>query len=147
MRLLWAALLLAGGLIVPLAHETPALAILCRSDPVLVVNGAIIDVTSTLWTTSDNVSAIDYQVTVPSGALLGGATLTVGLGFPENITYVFSPTQPKGSVQVAASVVTPDGAASFPLSVQVSSLLAGSATANGTSDTTTTVGLDHILML
>ena len=144
---LWVALLLAGGLLAPLAHETPALAILCRSDPILVVNGAIIDVTSTLWTTPDNINEIDYQVTVPSGALLGGVTLTLGLGFPENITYVFSPTQPKGSVQVAASVILPDGTSSFPLAVQVKSLLAGSATASGTSDTTTTVSLDHILML
>ena len=74
-------------------------------------------------------------------------TLTLGIGFPERITYVFSPDQPRDSVQVAASVVTADGVSPFPLSVTVSSLLAGSTTASGTSDVTTTVSLDHILML
>lgn len=145
------ALLLSAGIIVPLAHQTPAHAdgstILCRSDPVLVVNGAVIDVASTLWSDPSAVQEIDYQVTVPSGSLIGGVTLTVGLGFPEKVSYVFSPTQPWGSVQVAASVVTQNGVAPFPVSVQVSSLLAGTNTASGTSDATTTISLNHLLML
>lgn len=146
-RRLWLALLLGAAIIAPLAHDTPALAIVCRSDPILVVNGALVDVVSTLSTDPSAVSELDYQVTVPSGALIGQTTLTVGLGFPERVSYVFSPSQPWGSVQVAASVVTQSGVAPFPLNVQVSSLLAGSNTASGSSDATTTVTLDHILML
>lgn len=142
-----ATLLLAGGLIAPLVHQTPAFAIICRSDPVMVVNGAVIDVVSTLETDPSSVREIDYQVTLPSGALLGGTTLTVGLGFPEHITYVFSPAQPWGSVQVAATVIAADGAAPFPLTLQVSSLVAGSNATSGTSDSTAIVSLDHILML
>ena len=146
-RRLWLALLLGAAIIAPLAHDTPALAIVCRSDPIMVVNGAAIDVVSTLSTDPSTVSEIDYQVTVPSGALIGQATLTLGLGFPEHVTYVFSLSQPWGSVQVAASVVTQDGVTPFPLSVKLSSLLAGSNTVSGSSDATTTVTLDHILML
>lgn len=145
------ALLLAAGIVAPLAHGARALAdtpsIPCRSDPVLVVNGAAVDVMSTLWVDQSAVREVDYRVTVPSGSLLGGTTLTVGLGFPEVVTYVFSPDQPWGSVRIAASVRTQDGVAAFPLSIQVSSLLAGSATASGTSDTTATVALQHLLML
>lgn len=144
---LWLALLLGAAIMAPLAHDTPALAIVCRSDPIMVVNGAVIDVVSTLTTDPKAVSEIDYQVTVPSGSLIGQTTLTLGLGFPEHVTYIFSPSQPWGSVQVATSVVTPNGVAPFPLSVQVSSLLAGNSSASGSSDTTTTVTLDHILML
>jgi hypothetical protein len=144
---LWLTLLLAAGIIAPLAQATPALAVLCRSDPVLVVNGAVVNVVSTLQTDPSTVRELDYQITVPSGALLGQITLTVGLGFPENVTYVFSPDLPWGSVQVSASVITADGVDPFPVSVKVSSLLAGSNTAGGTSDATTTVTLDHVLML
>jgi hypothetical protein len=147
LKRLWLALVLAAGIIAPLAQATPALAVLCRSDPVLVVNGAVVNVVSTLQTDPSTVRELDYQVTVPSGALIGQITLTVGLGFPENVTYVYSPDQPWGSVQVAASVVTADGVDPFPLTVKVSSLLAGSNTAGGTSDATTTVTLDHVLML
>ncbi len=146
-RRLCLALLLAASIITPLAKVTPALAVLCRSDPVLVVNGAVIDVVSTLQTDPGSVAELDYQVTVPAGSLIGGTTLTVGLGFPERVSYVFGPDQPWGTVTVAASVVTADGVAPFPLDVKVSSLLAGSSTASGTSDDTTTVALDHVVML
>lgn len=150
------AVLLAGSLIAPLAQQTsaradtsptPDQAIPCRSDPVIVVNGAIIDVVSSLAADPGAVREVDYQVTIPSGSLLGKTTLTVGLGILENVTYVFSPSQPWGSVQVAESVVPQDGVAPFPVSVKVSSLLAGSDQTSGTSGTTMTVGLDHLLML
>ena len=141
------AMLLAGGIVGPLAHETPAMAVICRSDPIMVVNGAIVDVVTTLWTTPSAVREIDYQVTVPSGALIGKLTLTAGLGFPERVSYIFSPTQPWGSIQVATSAITAGGVSPFAVSVQVSSLLAGSNTASGTSSVTTTVSLNHLLML
>lgn len=147
------ALLLAGGIAVPLAQQTRASAdtynpdVLCRSDPVIVVDGAIVDVVSTIQSDSSAIRAINYQVTVPSGALVGKITLTVGLGVPESVTYVYSPSQPWGSVQVTATVVPQDGATSIPVSVQVSSLLAGSATASGSSGAPLTVTLNHVLML
>jgi hypothetical protein len=140
------ALLLAGGIVAPLARETPALAIVCRSDPIMVVNGAAIDVVSTLTTDPSTVSELDYLVTIPSGSLINKTTLTVGIGFPERVTYVFSPRQGWGSILVAASVITHHGVAPFPVSLQVSSLSAGSNSADGTSDATTTVALDHVLM-
>lgn len=152
-RRLSLALLLSVGIIAPFAHHTAASAdttnpdVLCRSDPIIVVNGAIVDVASTLQSDPASIREIDYQVTVPSGALLGRTTLTLGLGVPENVSYVFSPTQPRGSVQVAVTVVPRDGVASFPTSVRVSSLLAGNATASGTSDASLSVALDHLLML
>ncbi len=138
---------IAFGLIAPLARASHALAIICRSDPILVVNTAAVDVVSTLWTDPAFVREIDYQVTVPSGSLLGKITLTAGLGFPERVTYVFSGAQAWGSVQVAATVVTQDSVSPFPVNVQVSALLTGPNQASGTSDTPTVVGLDHILML
>lgn len=146
-KALWAGALLVAGLSAPLAQQTPAFAIICRSDPVMVVNGAVVDVVSTLTTDPASVREVDYQVTVPSGALLGQITLTAGLGFPEHVTYVFSPSQAWGSVQVAATVVTADGVAPFPLALQVSSLLAGTKATSGSSDATAIVTLDHILMV
>jgi len=140
------ALILGGGILAPLAHATTALAIVCRSDPTMEVNGAVVNVVTTMSTDPSAVREIDYQVTVPSGALIGKLTLTVGLGFPENVTYVYSPTQPAGSIQVAASVITQDDPAPFPMSVQVSSLLAGTKSMSGTSASTITVFLDHLLM-
>lgn len=147
------ALLLAGGIAAPLAQQARASAdtynpdVLCRSDPVIVVDGAIVDVVSTIQSDPSAIQKIDYQLTVPSGALVGKITLTVGLGVPENVTYVYSPSQPWGSVQVTATVVPQNGVTSIPVSVQVSSLLAGSATASGSSDAPLMVTLDHILML
>lgn len=152
-RRLSLALLLSAGIIAPLAHHTAASAdtigsdVLCRSDPVMVVNGAVVDVTSVIQSDPASIREMDYQVTVPSGALLGQTTLTLGLGVPENVSYVFSPTQPRGSIQVTATVVPQNGAAALPVSMRVSSLLAGNATASGTSDAPLTVTLDHLLML
>src|SRR5579864_4228633 len=78
------ALLLSGSILVPLARATPAHAsIPCRSDPIVVVDGAVVDVVSTLEADDSAVRELDYQITVPSGALIGKLTLTVGLGFPE----------------------------------------------------------------
>ena len=142
------ALLVSAGIVLPLARQTPASAgILCQSDPVIVVNGAVVDVASTLSADSSSVREIDYQVTAPKGSLIGKTTLTVGLGVPENVSYVFSPDQPWGTVQVAATAIPQDGTASFSVSVKVSSLLAGSSTASGNSGNTITVELDHLLML
>lgn len=142
------AVLLGGAIIAPFAHQTTARAsIPCRSDPIIVVNGALVSVVSTLEADSSAVREVDYQVTVPSAALIDKLTLTVGLGFPENVTYIFSPSQPWGSIQVTAAVVTQDGVAPFPVSVRVSSLLAGANTTSGASDSTLTVALDHVLML
>jgi hypothetical protein len=136
------------GIVLPLAHQSIARAdLLCKSDPVIVVNGAIVDVTSTLSTDASAVREIDYQVTVPSSSLIGKTTLTLGLGVPENVSYVFSPDQPRGTIQVAATAIPQDGAASFPVSVKLSSLLAGSSMASGNSGDTITVALDHLLML
>jgi hypothetical protein len=111
------------------------------------VNGAVVNVVSTLGTDPSAVREVDYQVTVPSGSLINETTLTVGLGIPEKVTYIFSPSQPWGSVHVATSVIAQDGVAPFPVSVQVSSLLAGTDEAHGVSDATTSVDLAHLLML
>jgi hypothetical protein len=143
------ALLLGSLVLSPLVSQTAALAasVPCRSDPIIVVDGAALDVVSTLTTDPSAVRELDYQVTVPTGALIGKLTLTAGLGFPEKVTYVFSAAQPWGSIRVDASVITQDGVAPFPAGVQASALLAGSATAGGTSATTLSVTLDHLLML
>lgn len=142
------ALLVSGGIVLPLAHPIPASAdLLCKSDPVIVVNGAVVAVVSTLAADARAVREIDYDVTVPRGSLMGTTTLTVALGVPENVRYVFSPSQPRGTIQVAATAFPQDGAAAFPVSVTLSALLAGRHTANGTSGDTITVALDHLLML
>ena len=52
-----------------------------------------------------------------------------------------------GSVRVTAAVITQDGVAPFPVSVQVSALLAGANTASGTSAAPLSVNLAHLLML
>jgi hypothetical protein len=118
----------------------------CRSDPVLVVNGSIVDVVSVLQTTADTVRELDYTITIPSGSLTGKITLTVGLGFPEKVTYVFSKSQPWGTMQIAASVVTQDGVAPFPTTVQATSLLA-SGSASGMSNQTVILPLGGQIML
>ncbi|MGH2347250.1 MAG: hypothetical protein ACRDG4_18640 [Chloroflexota bacterium] len=118
----------------------------CRSDPVLLVNGALVDVVSTLNTAPSNIRELDYTITVPSGALLSVVRLTIGIGFPEKVTYVYSPTQPRGSMQVAATVQTAAGVAPFATSVRVTSLLVGT-TASGYSNSTVVATLGHLLML
>ncbi len=104
-------------------HPAQAAFIGCRSDPVLLVNGAVVDVVSTLDTDPSNIRELDYTITVPSGAVLGPVRLTVGIGFPEKVTYVNSAAQPKGTLQVAATVQTAAGVAPFATSVQVTSPL------------------------
>jgi hypothetical protein len=118
----------------------------CRSDPVIVVNTAVVDVVSTLSTDPSLVRELDYTVTVPLGSLINRTTLTVGLGFPEKVSYVFSPFQPWGTMRIDARVVMAPGAASFQTSVQASSLLV-SSTANGLSNGQVTVNLGGLLML
>jgi hypothetical protein len=118
----------------------------CRSDPILLVNGALVDVVSTLNTSPANIQELDYTITVPSGALLSVVRLTVGIGFPEKVTYVVSPSMPRGTLQVAATVQTVAGVAPFPTSVQVSSLLVRT-TASGYSNGTVIATLGRLLML
>jgi hypothetical protein len=118
----------------------------CRSDPILLVNGALVDVVSTLSTSPANIQELDYTITVPSGALLSVVRLTVGIGFPEKVNYVFSPSMPRGTLQVAATVRTAPGVAPFATSVHVTSLLVGT-TASGYSNTTVIATLGRLLML
>ncbi len=128
-----------------LAHDADALSA-CRSDPVLVVNGATVDVVSTLYTTASTIRELDYTVTVPAGSVIGQTTLTAGLGFPEKVTYVFSKTQTRGTMRIAATVQTQAGVAPFATTVQASSLLSASQ-ASGTSNSTVTVNLGNLVML
>jgi hypothetical protein len=118
----------------------------CRSDPVLIVNGAIVDVVSTLNTTASTVQELDYTITVPHGSLLGPTRLTVGIGFPEKVTYVFSPFQAWGTMHIAATVVSKTGTAPFSTTVQATSLLASSS-ASGLSNATVNVLLGGQIML
>lgn len=127
-------------------HAEAALAA-CRSDPVIVVNGAIADVFSTLWTQSSNIRELDYVVTVPSGSLIGKLTLTAGIGFPEKVTYVFSPAQPWGTIRIDATVQTWGQVAPFQTSVQATTLLGGVQTAYGSSAGTVSLTVGRQLML
>jgi hypothetical protein len=127
-------------------NDAQAAFIGCRSDPILLVNGALVDVVSTLNTSPANIQELDYTITVPSGALLSVVRLTVGIGFPEKVTYVFSPSMPRGTMQVAATVQTVPGTAPFPTSVRVTSLLVGT-TASGYSNGTVIATLGRLLML
>jgi hypothetical protein len=139
-------LLVVGLLGSPLATHHADAAAACRSDPVLLVNGAIIDVVSTLQTTSSAVQELDYTITVSPGSLLGATHLTVGLGFPEKVTYVYSSLQRWGTVGIAASVITQPGVTPFATTVQASSLLRSSS-ASGLSNTLVSLTLGGQLML
>jgi hypothetical protein len=143
---LFGALLAIGLLAGSMAVQPADAARGCRSDPVLVINGAIVDVVSTLQTDASAVQELDYTITVPKGSLLGQIRLTVGIGFPENVTYVFSPTQRWGTMRIAATVVTRPGTAPFSTTVQASSLLAASS-ASGLSNATVNVALGGQIML
>jgi len=122
----------------------------CRSDPVVVVNGATVDIVDTLWTDASAVRELDYTITVPSGSRIGKTTLTVGLGFPEKVTYVFSSSQAWGTMKVAATVQTQRGTPPFQTTLQVTSprsLLSGSSTASGRSNSTVTVTVKNLVMV
>mgnify|MGYP001269082323 CR=1 FL=1 len=140
---------LAGAIGGALSHVGVASAYeACRSDPVLLVNGAIVDVVSTLQTTPGAVRELDYTVTVPPGGLLSIVRLTVGLGFPEKVTFVHSAAQPWGTMRIDATVQTQPGVAPFPTTVQATALLLlANSTASGLSNSTVTVSLGHMLML
>jgi hypothetical protein len=129
----------------PAGHAAAAAG--CRSDPVIVVNGAVADVVSTLYTDPSVVRELDYTVTVPAGSLIGRTTLTLGLGFPEKVTYVYSAAQPWGSLRVDATVQTQAGTAPFATDVQVTTLLGGVRRASGLSTATVSVTVAHQLML
>ncbi len=141
-----AALLVAGLLGSPLAMHRADAAAACRSDPILLVNGAIIDVVSTLQTDPSAVRELDYTITVSPGSLLGATRLTVGLGFPEKVTYVYSSLQRWGTVGITATVITQPGVAPFATTVQASSLLRSSS-ASGLSNTQVSLTLGGQLML
>jgi len=146
-RAVLAAPLLAAALLgSTLAARHADAAVACRSDPVLVVNGAIIDVVSTLQTVPSAVRELDYTITVPEGSLLGQIRLTVGLGFPERVTYVYSRWQRWGTLRIAATVVTQPGVAPFPTTVQAWSLLAAGS-ASGASNSMVSFALGGQLML
>ena len=140
-----AALVVLVGLVVP--GRVDAAYSSCRSDPIVLVNGTAFDIVSTLATTPSAVKELDYVVTVPSGSLLGGLILTVGLGFPEKVTYMFSSAQPWGTIKVAATVVTQTGVAPFSTSVQVSSLLTAVRSASGWSNGTVIVNTSGLMLL
>jgi hypothetical protein len=139
--------LLAIGLVAASLQSRPVSAARgCRSDPVLIVNGAIVDVVSTLQTDASTVKELDYTITVPTGSLLGRTTLTAGIGFPEVVTYVYSSTQAWGTMRIAATVVSKASTTPFSTTVQASSLLAAGS-ASGMSNATVTVLLGGQLML
>jgi hypothetical protein len=112
---------------------------------VIVVNGTVADIYSTLSADPNVIRELDYTITVPTGSLIGATTLTLGIGFPEKVSYVFSAAQPWGSLSVSASVVQA-GTTPFPVQVHVTSLLS-SGTATGTSAATLTVQVKPLLML
>lgn len=114
--------------------------VLCRSDPVLLVNGLVIDVVSTLQADPSAIRELDYTVTVPAGAVLGATTLTHGIRFPERVTYVFSDQQAAGTIRIDATVQTQPGVQPFTTSVRASAPPAH-AWATGPSNTTLTVQL------
>jgi hypothetical protein len=122
----------------------------CRSDPVVVVNGATVDIVDTLWTDASAVRELDYTITVPAGSLIGQTTLTVGLGFPEKVTYVFSSSQAWGTMRISATVQTQPGTPPFQTTLQATSPnspLAGTSTASGRSNSTVTVALKNVVMV
>src|SRR5438105_8153743 len=122
----------------------------CRSDPVVVVNGATVDIVDTLWTDGSAVRELDYTITVPSGSQIGKTTLTVGLGFPEKVTYVFKSSQAWGTMKVAATVQTQRGTRPFETTLQatsLTSLLTGPSTDSGRSNSTVPVTLQNLVMV
>ena len=101
-------------------------------------------------TDASAVRELDYTITVPSGSRIGKTTLTVGLGFPEKVTYVFSSSQAWGTMKVAATVQTQRGTPPFQTTLQATSptsLLTGSSTASGRSNSTVTVTLKNLVMV
>ena len=122
----------------------------CRSDPVVVVDSATVDIVDTLWTDASAVRELDYTITVPSGSRIGKTTLTVGLGFPEKVTYVFSSSQAWGTMKVAATVQMQHGTPPFQTTLQatsLTSLLTGTSTASGRSNSTVTVTVKNLVMV
>jgi hypothetical protein len=114
--------------------------VICRSDPVLLVNGIVVDVVSTLQSDPSTIRELDYTVTVPAGAVIGTTTLTKGISFPERVTYVFSALQPAGTLRIDATVQTQPGVQPFATTVRASAPPAH-VTATGPSNSTVTVQL------
>jgi hypothetical protein len=126
--------------------EAHAIVAACRSDPVIVVNGDAADIVSTLYADPSSISELDYAISVPPGSLIGKTTLTVGLGFPERVRYVFDPSVPWGTLTVQATVVTKPGVTPFTTSVRVSTLFAQASNA-GLSNALIPVSVANQLML
>jgi hypothetical protein len=80
------------------------------------------------------------------GSIIGKITLTVGIGFPEIVTYTYSAAQPWGTMSISARVVTTTSVTPFATQVQASSVLT-SASGSGPSSTPVTVWLAHLIML
>jgi hypothetical protein len=118
----------------------------CRSDPIILVNGDLADIVSTLNVNASAIKELDYTVRVSPGALTGIIRLTVGLGFPEKVTYVFDPSVPWGIIELQASVVTQPGVAPFPTTVSISTLF-GHAATSGLSNAIVPVSVANQLML
>jgi hypothetical protein len=140
---------MAGAVLAVLPERAKAVIGGCRSDPVLVVNGAVVDVVSTLQADAGTIEELDYRVTVPAGSVINRTTLTVGIGFPEKVTYVFSTTLPWGAMRIDATVVQIPGTAPFATTVQATSLALGDlvSTASGMSNHTLTVDLKNLPMV
>jgi len=146
-RTAFAVVLLVLGLLgSPLAMHRADAAAACRSDPILLVNGALVDVVSILQTDPSSVQELDYTITVSPWSLLGPTRLTVGLGFPEKVTYVFSSRQAWGTMGITATVITQPGVAPFSTTVQATSLLRFSS-ASGASNSPVSLSLAGLLML
>ena len=139
----------AGAALALLPDRARAILGGCRSDPVLVVNGATVDVFSTLQADPNVIQELDYRVTVPAGSVINQTTLTVGIGFPEKVSYVFSNALPWGAMRIDATVVTTPGTPAFATTVQATSLaLSGLlSTASGMSNRTLTVNLKNLPMV
>lgn len=119
----------------------------CRSDPVIVVNGAVFDVFDTLQAAAASVRELDYTVTVPAGSVLGGVQLTAGVGFPERVSVVYSSAQPLGAITVAGTVLARPGVSPFPVTLTVTTLPLNGGSATGSSAGMLSVTLRNTLML
>jgi hypothetical protein len=126
--------------------EAHAIVAGCRSDPIILVNGDLADIVSTLYADPSAIKELDYTVHVAPGALTGILRLTIGLGFPEKVTYVFDPSVPRGVIKLQASVVTQPGVTPFNTTVYISTLF-GAASTSGLSNAIVPVTVANQLML
>jgi hypothetical protein len=126
--------------------EAHAMVAGCRSDPTVLVNLDLADIVSTLYAPPSAIKELDYTISVAPHSLTGKITLTIGLGFPEKVTYVFDSSVPWGMIKVQASVVTQPGVTPFNTTVSISTLF-GSASTSGPSNAIVPVTVANQLML